>query len=118
LHGYDYRRIILPETEMGIKARLQAIQALLPSYQIMILVTNDACLESPQLPIEYLLNRWNFKPDTSLAVSLGSLEGKHIIKSECLLVAQNIPQTYDLLRVWSAKKHCEYISPVHSFAPA
>lgn len=70
------------------------------------MIDADAIIRHLDLPFEWLLNRWNFTMDTSMAmpydVDLGFTKNKFgdLNPNAGVVLAQNLPRTFEMLDAW------------------
>lgn len=85
-------------------------------YDFVVVMDADAVVHYPEIPLEWLMNRWEFTQNTSFAMAIdphgASLEhpegeggenldskGK-IYDNTGFIIAHNIPRTHEILRDW------------------
>ncbi|KAF2179505.1 hypothetical protein K469DRAFT_730618 [Zopfia rhizophila CBS 207.26] len=78
-------------------------------YCFVIAIDADALIHHMEMPMEWLFNRWNITPNTSIALPRDAAEGDgcHSCDSKgnrvlnCgFIVAQSLPYTFEMLDAW------------------
>lgn len=113
IHGYDYRLIRFTPFEDDLKAQWAKPHAMLSflennsEYDFMVVMDADAVIHYPEIPFEWLMNRWGVTENTALAMAIDILDGGRNLDSKGRLVdntgfmiARNIPRTHEILRSW------------------
>jgi hypothetical protein len=84
---------------------------------MVVLVDSDALFRNLELPLEWMLNRWNITQETSMALSLDvgpykDAEGNQqyytstynkygdLNANTGFVISQNLPRTFDILQAW------------------
>ncbi|KAJ4294909.1 hypothetical protein N0V88_005148 [Collariella sp. IMI 366227] len=114
IHGYDYRFLHAQEMEghwhTWIKPHV--LQAMLASYKFVVFIDADAIIQHLEVPLEFLFNRWDVSPQTSIAMPLDTrqrtAEGKNMstdsknntVLNSGFIVLQNLPHTQDMMQAW------------------
>lgn len=81
---------------------------LLDGCEIVVSIDHDAIFQNLNLPMEWLLNHWNFTRKTSFAMALDNHWGQNEDEQGVLninagfIVTQNLPRTHDILRAWDS----------------
>jgi hypothetical protein len=81
---------------------------LLDGCRIIISIDHDAIFQNMMLPMEWLLNSWNFTRHTSFAMALDNHWGQNEDEYGVLninagfIVAQNLDRTHEILRAWDS----------------
>ncbi|KAF2757899.1 hypothetical protein EJ05DRAFT_485979 [Pseudovirgaria hyperparasitica] len=110
IHGYDYK--FIRTTDYPDRApywtKIPALADHLHDYDFVVSIDADAQIRFPQLPFEWLLNRWNVTKETSMTMALDpddppnhDVHGR-LHDNAGFIVAQNLPRTHDLLKTWAA----------------
>ncbi|KAI8935874.1 hypothetical protein NX059_007389 [Plenodomus lindquistii] len=113
IHGYDYRYYQAAEMpghhSTWIKPHL--IKDMLPDYQFVITMDADAVITHPEVPLEWLFNRWGIAKHTSIAMPHDTEEdlngmrntedskGVPVLNSG-FIVTQNNELTFEMLEAW------------------
>lgn len=107
IHGYDYKFLRSGSSPDFFPswAKPGSIADELENYQFVVFMDSDAIWNQPELPFEWLLNRWNITPDTSLAVSedwghCTLLDGQRCLNTG-FIIAQRSERTQEILRAWA-----------------
>ncbi|KAF2756936.1 hypothetical protein EJ05DRAFT_486945 [Pseudovirgaria hyperparasitica] len=71
IHGYDYKFIRSPEYDyqQGGWTKVLMSHELMKSYDWVVTVDSDAEFTSPELPLEWMMNYWNFTSKTAIAMA-------------------------------------------------
>lgn len=81
---------------------------LLDGCEIVVSIDHDAIFQNLNLPIEWLLNHWNFTTNTSFAMALDNNWQQNHDWSDVLsinagfIISQNLPRTHEILRAWDS----------------
>jgi hypothetical protein len=87
--------------------------SLLPHYQFVVFVDADATFSHLEVPLEWMFNRWNIRPDTSIAMPLdvrqvmggndhiGVDDKGNMEQNSGVIIAQNLPYTFEMLEAWT-----------------
>jgi len=90
---------------------------LLDGCRIVVAIDHDAVFWNLNLPFEWLLNRWDFSEQTSMAMALDNNWGQNHDDWDVLsinagfIVAQNLPRTHEVLRAWDSCPSNETVYP-------
>ncbi|KAF2686302.1 hypothetical protein K458DRAFT_210812 [Lentithecium fluviatile CBS 122367] len=115
IHGYDYKyyhaKHIAGHYDTWILPHILA--ELLPSYDFVISFDADVTVTRPEVGFEWLFNRWNVTTHTSISLpwdieeqrpetgEVLSTDSKGVIVFNTgLVVVQNLPLTFEMLRAW------------------
>jgi hypothetical protein len=115
IHGYDYlffhARKIEGHWDTWIKPHV--FQRLLRDHRFVVFVDADAIIQHPEVPLEFLMNRWNIAPNTSIAMPIDtqqlgddkeniSTDSKgRVVLNTGFVVLQNLPHTHEMLQAWT-----------------
>ncbi|KIW01491.1 uncharacterized protein PV09_06971 [Verruconis gallopava] len=121
IHGYDYR-FINPTTwpngaRDNVWTKVPALREILKDYRIVLMIDADAIFRHLHLPFEWLLNRWNFTAETSIAMpwdvefnvndegwkwpmGYTSNNKGDLNPNAGVVIAQNLPRTFEILDSW------------------
>lgn len=108
VHGYDYA--FIKTTSYDDRApfwtKIPALADHLHNYDFVISIDADAQFRFPQVPFEWLLNRWNVTKETSFTMAIDpddppnhDVHGR-VNDNAGFIVAQNLPRTHEMLRAW------------------
>lgn len=114
IHGYDYKYVQAAEMP-GFHStwiRPHLIRDMLPEYQFVVHMDADAVIAHPEVPLEWMFNRWGVAKNTSFAMPLDaevSRNGKPMsedsrgvpIFNAGLVITQNNKVTLDMLEAWA-----------------
>ncbi|KAK3306353.1 uncharacterized protein B0T15DRAFT_527022 [Chaetomium strumarium] len=122
IHGYDYKffhaREMKGHWHTWIKPHvfrqmLQQQQQQQQQYKFVVFLDADAVIQHLEVPLEFLLNRWDISPNTSIAMPIDTRQlsdeknnistdsrGKVVLNSG-VVVLQNLPYTHDILQAWT-----------------
>jgi hypothetical protein len=118
IHGYDYKFIHTSQWFNGSRddvwTKVPALADTLKDYRFVVMIDADAIFRNLNLPYEWLLNRWNFTEDTSIAMPLdpvmdvnthqpiGYTNNKfgEVNPNAGFVTAQNLPRTFDMIEAW------------------
>ena len=90
---------------------------LLDGCRIVISIDHDAIFQNLGLPVEWLLNRWNFTRNTSFAMALDNHwtqneDEQHVLNINAgFIVAQHLDRTQEILRAWDSCPSNETVFP-------
>lgn len=115
IHGYDYKYFNAKKIKGHHDAwiKVNALQQMLRHYKFVIFVDADAMIMHLEVPMEFLFNRWNISPNTSIAMPIDIREvaddDEHIstdsrwkmVLNTGFIIAQNLPHTHDMLQAWA-----------------
>jgi hypothetical protein len=85
---------------------------MLHQYKFVVFIDADAILQHLEVPMEFLFNRWNISPNTSIGMPVDtrqvlggdenmSMDGKgNVVLNTGVVVAQALPHTFDMLNAW------------------
>ena len=85
---------------------------MLTHYKFVVFIDADAVIQHLEVPMEFLFNRWNIAPNTSIAMPIDTrqnLDGNlnvsmdsrgKVLLNTGVVVAQNMPHTFDMLNAW------------------
>jgi hypothetical protein len=85
--------------------------------RIIVSVDHDVIFQNLHLPLEWLLNHWNFTRETSFAMALDNHWGQnedetHILNINAgFIVAQNLERSHEILRAWDSCPGNERVFP-------
>ncbi|KAJ9669411.1 hypothetical protein H2201_000278 [Coniosporium apollinis] len=109
IHGYDYKFVRTPEfDDRGpCWAKPMAVADLLKSYRFVIFMDSDTVWRFPEIPLEWLLNYWNFTKETSVAMALDPAGigvnydsfGK-LVHNSGFVIAQSNERTKEIFKAW------------------
>lgn len=115
IHGYDHKywhaQKIEGHGDSWIK--LHVIRKLLHKHRFVVFMDGDALIQHLEVPVEFLLNRWNISSGTSIAMPVDtrqirdgegniSLDSKgEVVLNAGVIMAQNLPHTHDMMRAWT-----------------
>ncbi|KAL7005677.1 hypothetical protein EMMF5_004759 [Cystobasidiomycetes sp. EMM_F5] len=70
-HGYAYQTVHAPPMEGRYPTwvKVPHIRKLLRDYELVVFLDGDVQMNHPELPIEWLLNRWDFAPTSLMAMA-------------------------------------------------
>lgn len=108
IHGYDYKfiRTYKPEERIPHWLKVNAMLDVLSDYDFVIFIDTDAQFQHPEIPVEWLLNRWNITHQTALALAREPDRAYNLDANGRLndntgfMIAQNIPRTHEMLKAW------------------
>ncbi|KAK4235611.1 hypothetical protein C8A03DRAFT_36534 [Achaetomium macrosporum] len=116
IHGYDYKffhaRKMTDHWDTWIKPH--ALLEVLRDYKFVVFIDADAIIQHLEVPMEFLFNRWNIAPNTSVAMPIDTQQvmkdtqenistdskGKVVLNSG-VVVLQNLPYTHDIMQAWA-----------------
>ncbi|KAL2020107.1 hypothetical protein VTK56DRAFT_8911 [Thermocarpiscus australiensis] len=116
IHGYDYQffhaRKIKDHWDTWIKPHV--FQRMLRDHKFVVFVDADAIIQHLEVPLEFLMNRWNIAQNTSIAMPIDtqqfvnddkeniSTDSKgRVVLNSGFVVLQNLPHTHDMLQAWT-----------------
>ncbi|KAF2748742.1 hypothetical protein M011DRAFT_485412 [Sporormia fimetaria CBS 119925] len=114
IHGYDYRFIAAPHLPSHHDTWIKpfVLSSLLRSYRFVVFIDADATIQHLELPLEWLFNKWNITPRTSIAMPIDTEQilgedrnaskdsrGKVALNTG-FIVAQNLSLTFEMLDAW------------------
>lgn len=81
---------------------------MLPGYEFVAFLDGDAVVNNLDVPLEWMFNRWGVTNQTHIAVPLDVRQGGatgedsngNTEVNKGFLVAQNMPETFELLKAW------------------
>ncbi|KAL2264232.1 hypothetical protein VTK26DRAFT_64 [Humicola hyalothermophila] len=115
IHGYDYKFLHANKIEGHYDTWIkpQGFRKMLSSYKFVVFIDADAIIQHLEVPMEFLFNRWNIAPNTSIAMPVDTQQvseekgnisvdskGKVVLNSG-VVVAQNLPLTEEMLEAWA-----------------
>lgn len=110
IHGYDYKYIHTTEwpnsARDNVWTKIPALRELLKQYRLVLSMDGDAIFTNLELPFEWLLNRWNFTMETSIAmpwdVDTWYTYNKYgdLNPNAGVALAQNLDRTFEILDTW------------------
>lgn len=122
IHGYDYKFVHTTKWPNGARddpwPKIPALREVLKQYRMVIMIDADAIFRHLEIPFEWLLNRWNFTSETSMAMALdvkdymneagdytgsvGYTNNKYgeLNPNAGFIMAQNNARTFDMLDAW------------------
>ncbi|KAI4682057.1 uncharacterized protein J4E88_004945 [Alternaria novae-zelandiae] len=113
VHGYDYKFYQARDMKDHYNTWIlpHVLRELIPEYQFVVVMDADVTIAHPDVPFEWMFNRWGIKQHTSIAlpwdteeirdegsISLDS-KGMRVLNTG-LVVAQNSSTTLELLDAW------------------
>ncbi|KAF2025413.1 hypothetical protein EK21DRAFT_116816 [Setomelanomma holmii] len=113
IHGYDYRyfqAVNMPDHHATwIKPHI--VKDLLPDYDFVVVIDADAVISHPEIPLEWMFNRWGIAKHTSMALPHDTeefVDGKSIstdskgvpVLNSGFIIAQNNNVTFEMLEAW------------------
>lgn len=90
------------------------LQKMLHRYRFVVFIDADAVIQHLEVPVEFLFNRWNVSPNTSIAMPVDTRQrpwggDKHstdsrgkVVLNSGVVVLQNLPHTHDMMQAWAA----------------
>ncbi|KIM94355.1 hypothetical protein OIDMADRAFT_106766 [Oidiodendron maius Zn] len=110
IHGYDYKFVRTQnyEDRTSYWTKISALSDTLRDYDFVISIDADAQISHPEIPFEWLLNRWNVTLETALTMTIDpdkpyNLDPRGRPYNNCgFVVAHNIPRTHEMLKAWSS----------------
>lgn len=115
MHGYDYKFFAAQPMEgyHNTWIKPHVLYDLLHSYRFVVFIDADATIQHMDVPLEWMLNRWNFDPETtSIAMPIDTKQilngdenascdskGKVVLNTGVIIV-QSLPYTFDMLTAW------------------
>ncbi|KAK4148458.1 hypothetical protein C8A00DRAFT_38973 [Chaetomidium leptoderma] len=115
IHGYDYKffhaKKIRNHFDTWIKPH--ALQRMLHNYKFVVFIDADAIIQHLEVPMEFLFNRWNISPNTSIAMPIDTqqvFEGENnisvdskgkIVLNSGVVVLQNLPHSHEMMQAWA-----------------
>jgi hypothetical protein len=122
IHGYRYHFIHThdyPDWNRSIYwSKVPAIGDMLHSgCQFVVTIDSDAIFKHLEIPLEWLLNRWNITPSTSFAMALDNYWEQNEDSYGLLninagfIVAQDLRRTHEILRQWHSCPDNEAMYP-------
>ncbi|KAH8878915.1 hypothetical protein GQ53DRAFT_756349 [Thozetella sp. PMI_491] len=110
IHGYDYKFVRtrnFPD-RASYWTKIPALSDTLRDYEFVISIDADAQINHPEIPFEWLLNRWNVTKDTALTMTIDPDKefnwdpfGRPM-NNAGLVMAHNIPRTHEILKAWAS----------------
>ena len=84
---------------------------MLRGYKFVVFIDADAIIQHLEVPLEFLFNRWDVSPHTSIALPIDtqqvlegnniSLDGKgKVVLNTGVVVLQNLPHTHEMMDAW------------------
>ncbi|KAL2135709.1 hypothetical protein VTI74DRAFT_7226 [Chaetomium olivicolor] len=116
IHGYDYKffnaQKMKDHWDTWIKPHV--LKEMLHGYKFVVFIDADAIIQHLEVPMEFLFNRWDISPDTSIAMPIDTQQlnenrtesistdskGKVVLNSG-VVVLQNLPYTHDMMQAWT-----------------
>jgi hypothetical protein len=110
IHGYDYKFVRTHnfEDRSSFWTKISALSDTLQDYEFVVSIDADAQFNHPEIPFEWLLNRWNVTQQTALTMTIDpDLEINRDPRGRPynnggFVVAHNIPRTHEMLQAWAA----------------
>jgi hypothetical protein len=111
IHGYRYHFIKVPPYihRSVYWSKVPTMSDLLhSSCRIVISIDHDAIFRNLGLPVEWMLNHWNFTRETSFLMALDPPDAQNhdsrgrLMMNAGFIVAQNLPRTHEMLRAWDS----------------
>ncbi|KAH8912504.1 hypothetical protein BR93DRAFT_81816 [Coniochaeta sp. PMI_546] len=116
IHGYDYKffhaRKMKGHWDTWIKPHV--LQKMIQDYKFVVFIDADAIIQHLEVPMEFLFNRWNISPNTSIAMPIDTRQrprgkdnhstdskGKVVLNSG-VVILQNLPYTHDMMQAWTS----------------
>jgi len=119
IHGYEYKfmRADVPATLAGYWVKVLALREKLKDYRIVVVMDGDALWNYPEIPLEWLMNHWDFTSESSLAISsdptrMHNSHGDQQANTG-FIIAQQSDRTTEIMDAWlecpTGKRHpgCE-----------
>lgn len=124
IHGYTYH-FVQPkpwpnETRWNVWTKIPKLRKLLDVCKVVLMIDSDVVIQHPELPFEWLLNRWNFSQETSMALPwdvwywVNETTGERILENPGaidalgelsmnagVVIAQSSPRTKDMVDAWA-----------------
>ncbi|KAL2131180.1 hypothetical protein VTI74DRAFT_5446 [Chaetomium olivicolor] len=116
IHGYDYKFFNAQKMRghWNTWIKPHVLLRLLPNYKFVVFIDADAIIQHLEVPMEFLFNRWNISPNTSIAMPIDtqqlSADGKDNISTDSkgkvvlnsgVVILQNLSHTYDMMQAWT-----------------
>jgi hypothetical protein len=113
IHGYTYHFIHTQSLrhKAPFWTKIPALASTLDTSRcdITVSIDADASFMNLGLPFEWLLNRWNFTSQTSMALAFDPIADfnkdaahNNVNFNAGFVIAQNNPRTHEILKAWSA----------------
>ncbi|CAI6077873.1 hypothetical protein V2G26_021102 [Clonostachys chloroleuca] len=108
IHGYDYRLIKAGDypDRHGTWVKVSILKEALKTHDYVVFLDADAVITHLELPIEWLMNLWDYKPHTLIAMAEDldippdyDPQGK-IILNTGFLIAQASERTSQMMDMW------------------
>lgn len=90
-----------------------ALHEMLRHYKFVVFIDADAIIQHLEVPMEFLFNRWNVSPNTSIAMPVDTRQlpdGKNNISTDSkgkvvlnsgVVILQNLPHTHQMMQAWT-----------------
>ncbi|KAK0717390.1 hypothetical protein B0T26DRAFT_740805 [Lasiosphaeria miniovina] len=111
IHGYEYKyfhaRRIDGLWDTWIKPHV--LKEMLELYRFVVFIDADAIIQHLEVPMEFLFNRWNIAPNTSIAMPIDTRQGNEgmsmdskgkVVLNTGVVVAQSSRHTFDMMDAW------------------
>ncbi|KAH6695634.1 hypothetical protein F5X68DRAFT_198685 [Plectosphaerella plurivora] len=108
IHGYDYKFVHAPRFWFRhvTWVKVPMIRRALQDYRFVVFLDADAVFEEPQIPLEWLFDRWNIHSNTLVAMAEDpnlprNLDSQgRVLLNTGFIIAQNSKRTTDLFWDW------------------
>lgn len=112
IHGYDYKFVQAPnfKDRHATWIKPSAIGNELKKYKWIVFLDADATFRYMHLPIEWLLNYWEIRPEHSITMALDPWEPENpqynsdrnnrTLTNTGFMLVQNNPHTMEILKAW------------------
>lgn len=108
IHGYDYKFVKAPEYKDRHQTwvKVPMIKEALKTHKIVVFLDSDAVFAQPQVPLEWLLNLWNVRKDTRLAMAedpnspINRDAKGWVLWNTGFVIAQQSERTDEILQAW------------------
>ena len=111
IHGYDYKFFHAAKLDdhWDTWVKVGSIADMLHEYRFVVFLDADCIIPHLEIPIEWLMNRWNVTANTSLAVSSDVEFGEgrshdskgNVMVNTGFMIAQQLPHTFEMFDAWS-----------------
>lgn len=114
IHGYDYKFYHAQPMEDHHNTWIKpfVLDRFLHDYRFVVFIDADATVQHLEVPLEWLLNRWNFTPNTSIAMPIdtkqilgddrnASCDSRGVVTLNTgFIITQNLPHTFRMMDAW------------------
>jgi hypothetical protein len=109
IHGYKYYYIHIDEfsDRRNSWKKPPILTRILKDHRVCVFVDSDATFNHLDLPFEWLLNYWRFRPnEQSIALAYDPKSPKNTdpkgetYQNTGFMVVQNLPRTFEILKAW------------------